>query len=385
MRTMATKKIMAIDPNEMQALAEYLHASFGSEAKLPLDRLPPDPADERSLDIRYVTFDIPTANAMPHTAVPDGKGRVWFTEFGGGKIGAVTVATGALEEFAITEGLADHPSPRPHGLTVDGSGFVWFTEPGAGRIGRFDPKTKTFTHYVVPPSRDRITRPGASASEAQSTERLVSTHTLVADEQGDIWFSSLRGEPVRRLRVKTGEFTEYVIREGGAALYGLTRDPATGRIWYAGEGIAEVGYIDPANGKITRFATPTPDSGPHRLHIDSKGVAWFNMFHVNKLGRADPATGMVTEWALPGARDGRPYALGLDSRGRIWTQTYRDDLLHLFDPASERMTTYLMPGKGLGLRDFYVDENGWMWACAFGRNQVIGFKLEEPRSANVSR
>ena len=74
-----------------------------------------------------------------------------------------------------------------------------------------------------------------------------------------------------------------MIREGGGQLYGVTRDPRSGRIWYAGIGINEVGYIDPATGKVTRFAMLTPDAGPRRLHIDSKGVAWFNLYNVSKM------------------------------------------------------------------------------------------------------
>ena len=49
----------------------------------------------------------------------------------------------------------------------------------------------------------------------------------------------------------------------------------------------------------------------------------------------------------------------------------------MFDPQTERFTTYQMPNKGNGLRDFYIDERGWMWAAVWGHNQVIGFALDE--------
>ena len=78
-----------------------------------------------------------------------------------------------------------------------------------------------------------------------------------------------------------------------------------------------------------------------------------------------------------GLRDGHPYAFGIDNKDRIWTSTYRDDRLHMFDPKTERFTTYLMPSKGNGLRDFFLDEKGWLWAGVFGRNQVIGFTLDD--------
>ena len=369
MQRMIDKGLARINADDVPAMAEYLQANFGPDAKLPLHLLPPDPIDEHGLNIRYVTFDIPTLNAMPHTAAPDGKGGVWFAEFGGGKIGVVNVKTGQLEEFEI----AHHPVPRAHGLTVDPFGNIWFTEQGAGALGRFDPRTKTMTHYRIPPLQNPATLP---AGIQAPLDRNASPHTLIADAQGNIWFTAGR-DPVRKMNVETGEFTEYVIREGGGGLYGITRDPRSRRIWYAGLGINEVGYIDPATGKVTHFTMLTPDAGPRRLHLDSEGVAWCNLYNVSKIARIDPATGTVTEWDLPGPRDGHPYAFGIDNKDRIWTSTYRDDRLHMFDPKTERFTTYLMPSKGNGLRDFFLDEKGWLWAGVFGRNQVIGFTLDD--------
>ena len=369
MRLMIDKGFTRINPVDIPAMAEYLHANFGRDARLPLDQLPPDPLDEHGLNIRYVTFDIPTPNAMPHTAAPDGRGNVWFAEFGGRRIGVVNVTTGEMEEFDITH----HSLPRAHGLTVDPFGNVWFTEQGAGTIGRFDPRTKTMSHYRIPPLKNPVTLPAGTQAPS---DRNASPHTLISDARGDIWFTA-GNHPVRKLNTETGEFTEYVIREGGGGLYGITRDPRNGRIWYAGLGINEVGYIDPATGNVTRFTMLTPDAGPRRLHLDSTGVAWCNLYNVSKIARIDPATGTVTEWDLPGGRDGNPYAFGVDHRDRLWTSTYRDDRLHMFDPKTERFTTYLMPSKGNGLRDFFLDEKGWLWAGVFGRNQVIGFTLED--------
>jgi streptogramin lyase len=50
----------------------------------------------------------------------------------------------------------------------------------------------------------------------------------------------------------------------------------------------------------------------------------------------------------------------------------------MFDPKTEKFVSYVMPTKGNGMRDFYVDENGWVWAVAWGHNQVVAFKLDEP-------
>src|SRR5262249_35089594 len=141
-----------IQPHEVQMIAEYLEANFGPNSKLPVDRLPPEPIDEKSLNIRFESFDIPTMNAKPHTAIPDGKGNVWFSEMGGSKVGVVHLATGKMEEFSVPR----EPFPRPHGITLDPSGNVWFAVQGQGTIGRLDAQTKALKYYKVPPAQNLV-------------------------------------------------------------------------------------------------------------------------------------------------------------------------------------------------------------------------------------
>jgi virginiamycin B lyase len=360
------------DPQDIPKMAEYLQTYFGA-ASTWQPTFPPEPIDEQGLNIKYMSFDIPTYHAMPHTAYPDGQGNVWFTEYGANKIGVVNVKTGKMEEFSIPSKIVT----SPHNITRDRNGIVWFTEQTAGKIGRFDPSTKTFKEFTIPPPKNKPTGSGDLVqTEDANMRRPVAPHTLIPDGKGDIWFTSA-ANPLMKLDPETGNVTEYVIREGGGGLYGVTYDAKNNRIWYAGIGIGEVGYVDPNTGKIAHFPLLTPNAGPRRLHVDSKGVAWCNLYNVSKIARIDPSTGKVTEWNLPGGRNGLPYALGLDGKERVWTTTYRDDRLHMFDPRTEKFVSYSMPTKGNGMRDFYPDENGWVWAAAWGHNQVVGFKLEE--------
>lgn len=383
--------IGSFSEDDFPKVAEYLQANFGPESKLPVDRLPPDPQLEGvSLDIRYVSYDIPTYNAMPHTAFPDGKGHVWFAEYGGGKIGVVDVKTGKMEEF---QPPWKPVNPSPHGIATDRFGNAWFTGPTGSLVGRFDPKTKTFKIYPVPPPTTEIAgAQGQGESGLRSTNK-PGPHSLVTDDRGMVWLTDLEAGPIiRQLEPETGNFTEYDIgARAPGSVYGIARDPGTGRIWYAGIGMAgwtvgipegtefinEVGYIDPSTGKITRFQMPVANAGPRRLHVDANGVAWFNLFHLAAVGKADPKTGKVQIWNLPGPRDSSPYASGLDDKGRIWTSPYKDDVLYMFDPKTEKFTTFALPTRGNGLRDFYVDENGWMWAGVWGQNQVLSWKFDE--------
>lgn len=347
----------------------------------------PEPVEGLGLNIRYETYDLPAHNAMPHTAVPDNRGNVFVAEFGGENLGWVNLTTGEVQEFEFPY----HFVTRPHGVGIDLDGNPWITEQGSGHIAKFDVKTKRFTEYKIPPSAhvDPTFRPAAdrfagdSDSASERTQPDVSPHTILADKENNIWVTGgarrVRKTILRKFNTKTQQWTEVVIKDGGqgGGLYGVTLDPRTGYIWYAGIGINEVGYVDPATNSVTHFPMLTPHSGPRRIKIDARGIAWVNQTNTNKLARIDPTTGKVTEWDIPGGPNLYPYPTGIDAKGRIWTQTFRDDRLHMFDPATEKFTTFLMPDKGLGLRDFFLDKNGVLWAGVFGRNQVIGIKLIE--------
>ena len=68
-------------------------------------------------------FPVPTANADPYgiTAGPDG--NLWFTEYGGSKIGMINPTTHAITEFPVPTANAGLD-----GITAGPDGNLWFTE-----------------------------------------------------------------------------------------------------------------------------------------------------------------------------------------------------------------------------------------------------------------
>ena len=372
MNLMREKNFSRIDEADIPEFADYLQSAFGADATYVME---PENVDNISVNIRYVSYDLPAVNAMPHTAAPDLRGNVWSAEFGGNNIAKVNVATGIVEEFPTPP----HDLTRAHGLAVSSDGTVWFTQQGSGYIGRFDPRQREMTEYRIP--RSVHAEPAAPEMEGRPD---ASPHTIIVDLQDNVWFTGgsagTRDTILKKFNRETEQFSEVVIKKtdgGSGGLYGVTVDPGTGYLWYAGIGINEVGYVNPATNEVTHFPMLSANSAPRRIKIDSKGIAWVNQTNTNKLARIDPETGTVTEYDIPGASTLYPYPTGIDAKDRIWVQTFRDDRLHMFDPETERFTTFLMPDKGNGLRDFFLDENGWLWAGVFGRNQIIGFKLLE--------
>lgn len=72
-------------------------------------------------------FSIPTAASSPAGITPGPDGELWFTEYGGGKIGRITTA-GVVTEFPT----AGYPGQ----ITSGPDGNLWFTEYSGVRIGQ---------------------------------------------------------------------------------------------------------------------------------------------------------------------------------------------------------------------------------------------------------
>src|SRR5260370_17868216 len=52
-------------------------------------------------------------------------------------------------------------------------------------------------------------------------------------------------------------------------------DPAVGAdgiVWYTDQANSYIGRLDPATGKVTDYATPTPTSGPHGIVVAPDGA-----------------------------------------------------------------------------------------------------------------
>ena len=76
--------------------------------------------------------------------------------------------------------------------------------------------------------------------------------------------------------------------------------------------------VDAVTGEITRYSTPTKNSGPRRGRFDAQDRLWFGEFRGNKIGMLDTRTGTFKEWPVPTPWTG-PYDATLDKNGDAWT------------------------------------------------------------------
>jgi virginiamycin B lyase len=223
------------------------------------------------------------------------------------RVSAGVVEASAVAPVVITEWTVPWERTRPRDPYVDSNGRVWFVGQAGNYIAYLEPGAGTFKRFEI----DSGTHP----------------HNLIVDRRGMVWYAGNRNAHIGRLDPATGRITKFAMPDPDA------RDPHTlvfdrnGDIWFTAQQSNFVGKLTTANGQVRLIKSPTADSRPYGITLDSKGRVWFNEFGVNKIAMVDPATFAVKEFVLPDRRArGRRIAVTsddmvwyVDDKDRLWT------------------------------------------------------------------
>src|SRR5437667_288585 len=60
-----------------------------------------------------------------------------------------------------------------------------------------------------------------------------------------------------------------------------------------------VGRIVPSTGEMKVSATPSANTYPYGIQVNSKGIPWYVDFRGNRVGSVDPISMQIKEFALP--------------------------------------------------------------------------------------
>jgi hypothetical protein len=95
-------------------------------------------------------YDLPDSRRLPHDAVLDDKGMVWYNDFHKPLIGRMDPRTGETKEWPLPR-----PKPDYHAGTLqidfDRDGYLWIALAYQGGFTRFDPRTENFVTWLEPP------------------------------------------------------------------------------------------------------------------------------------------------------------------------------------------------------------------------------------------
>ena len=244
------------------------------------------------------------------------------------------------------------PNSQPHGLTEDRQGSIWYTGIQKGVIGRLEPRSGQVKEYP-------ITEAGVRGP-----------HTPVFDTKTGNLFFTLQSGHVGRLDTATGTFTIKKTPSDNTYPYGI-RLNSQGVPWFVDFRGNRVGSVDPRTMEIKEYSLPHADARPRRLTITEDDVIWYSDYARGMLGRFDPKTGQVKEWPSPSGKDSQPYGI-TSIAGVIWYSEsgVRPNTMVRFDPRSEKFQTFAIPSGGGVLRHFVSTPKGAIVTANSGVNKI---------------
>ena len=277
---------------------------------------------------------------------------------------------------AFTEWGSPWPAGgTPQGIRVDPKGNVWFDqEAGVCAIGRLEPAEdkNTFTFWTVSPDPS-FTRGGID---------------LDLDGNGNVrnvWFTYGQGE-IRRLNPTTNEMTIWTTPGFNPS---IAFDKKSGNVYFPDNNGNSIGRIDPIKNEYTRWAIPTPGSGPNTIKVASggpfRGHVFFterNSHKIAKLDPSDPSTGKFIEWGLP--TFGEPFGLFLDDNGNVWFTERLGNRIGMLNPRKNELLEFSTPTDSAEPRGITKSAGNIISFVEFAGNKLGGFIPGKPTGQPLS-
>jgi len=240
----------------------------------------------------------------------------------------------------------------PHGLAADKDGKIWFTANSKGYIGMLDPQSGEVTEYHLPDPSAR------------------DPHSLVFDTLGLLWFTVQAGNFVGRLNPRTGTITLKRSPTDDSKPYGIAVN-SKGIPFFCEFGTNKIGRIDRETMQITEYTLPK-GARPRRLAIAGDDLIYYTDYRRGYLGRLDPKTGRVDEWRSPGGNDSRPYGLAITPDGTVWyseSGVTPNTIVHFY-PKTGRFLKWDVPSGGGVIRNMAATQGGDVYIACSGVNKV---------------
>ena len=179
---------------------------------------------------------------------------------------------------SIREWLLPSLGSRPHDPLAAADGSVWWTGQWSSVLGRLDPATGVMKEHPLPPDSG--------------------PHGLAEDAMGNVWYTGISQNYIGKLNPGTGEVTRYPVSTEGARGPHTPIFDQSGSLWFTLQS-GMVGRLLPETGVMTIVSTPSANTYPYGIQVNSAGVPWYVDFRGNRLGSVDPVTMEIREYPLP--------------------------------------------------------------------------------------
>ena len=149
-------------------------------------------------------------------------------------------------------------------------------------------------------------------------------------------------------------------------------------MWFTVQNGNMVGRINPKNGEVKLVTSPTPNSRPYGLVINSKDIPVFVEFGTNKIATIDPSTLAIKEYPLPNAAS-RPRRLALTPDDVVWYTDFSRGYLGRLDLATGKHKEWQSPSGPKSQPYGIVFAKGALWYNESGAkpNTIVRFDPED--------
>ncbi len=316
-----------VPDDQWDTVRAYLIRNFPEKPRPPAVLIP------GPVDVNIMEWPLPTPGSRPHDPMAARDGAIWWSGQLANKLGRLDPVTGTFKEYPV------NPMSGPHGLVEDRGGNVWFTGNFRGFIGKLSTKTGEVTEYDLP------------------NPKAKDPHTIVIDHNGTVWFSVQNGNFVGRLDPKTGDIKLATPPTPNARPYGLAVN-SNNVVYFVEFGAPKIATIDD-NMHIREYRLSDAGARPRRITISSDDKVWYTDYARGFIGRLDPANGEVKEWPSPSGPRSLPYGIAF-AKGAIWYSESgaKPNTVVRFDPRNEKFQSWAIPGGGDIVRNMDVNRDG---------------------------
>jgi virginiamycin B lyase len=183
-------------------------------------------------------------------------------------------------------------------------------------------------------------------------------HTLIFDRDGILWFTAQQANVLGRLDPKSGEIKLVTSPTPNSRPYGMALN-SKNVVHFVEFGTNKVATIDSTTMAIKEYELPNAGARPRRIAISPDDMVWYTDYARGFLGRLDPSTGKVTEWPSPSGPKSAPYGI-VFTKGALWyNESFaKPNTIVRFDPKTETFQTWAIPGGGDIVRNMDVTPDG---------------------------
>jgi streptogramin lyase len=224
----------------------------------------------------------------------DSKGRVYWSEHNGGRVGELDPATGKQLGYAIPQQGADV------GIVVDKDDNVCFGLIWGAQFGRIDAKTRVLHTYPTPTPDNGI-------------------YGMAVDRSGNMWGAGWQKGMINKWDPETGLITEYPVPESWGQIRRIGVD-SKGIVYGSAHNTGIVVRLDPGTGKITDFKVPVNGANPYDAWPDKQDNVWSSDQTHSTMIKLDPKTGKWTFYPMPQPHQSVP-KIDVAADNTIWFGT----------------------------------------------------------------